>query len=184
MLRAPPPCLVDERAVRGIHKSDDAMIDGAWQVGGEIGEFVMLAEFRNLRRGSGRGHGLRESGAGWAWVGNEDPDEIIALFAGITAGVDAVDFQILIGDERRNQLALAGVSVESPPVVGAFDLLAVELSIGKRHTAMRAGVAEGKGLALSVASNNQRLFEQHSLCYCELSATELTGRQRAVPETE
>jgi len=49
---------------------------------------------------------------------------------------------------------------------------------------MRAGVAQGKSLALSVASDNQRLFEQHSLCYCELSATEPTGRQRAVPETE
>src|SRR5229473_1561991 len=175
---------MDEGTVRGIHQSDDAMIDGAGQVGGEIGKLVMLAEFRNLRGGSGRGCGLRESRTSRAWVGNEDPDEIIALFAGIAAGVDAVDLQSLIGDERRNQLALAGVGVEPPPVVGAFDLLAVELSIGKRHTAMRAGVAEGKGLALSVASNNQRLFEQHSLCYCELSATELTGRQRAVPETE
>src|SRR5260370_23356659 len=117
MLRAPPPRLVDERAVRGIHQSDDAMIDGARQVGGEIGEFVMLAEFRNLRRGSRRGRGLRESGAGWAWVGNEDPDEIIALFAGITARVDAIELQSLIGDERRDQLALAGVGAESPPVV-------------------------------------------------------------------
>src|SRR6266849_4539051 len=182
MLRAPPPCLVDERAVRGIHTSDDAMIDGAWQVGGEIGEFVMLAEFRNLRRGSGRGRGLRESGARWAWVGNEDPDEVIALFAGIAAGVDAVDLQRLIGDERRDQLALARVGVKSPPVVGTFDLLAVELSIGKRHPAMRAGVAQGERLALSVASDNQRLFEQRGLG--EMSATELTSRQRTVPETE
>src|SRR6266478_1235538 len=151
MLRAPPPRLVDEGAVRGIHQSDDAMVDGARQVGGEISEFVMLAELWNLRCGSGRRCGLRESGAGRAWVRNEDPDEIVALFAGIAAGVDAVDFQSLLGDKRRDQLALAGVGVESPAVVGAFDLFAVELSTGKRHPAMRAGVAQGKGLALSIA---------------------------------
>jgi hypothetical protein len=48
-------------------------------------------------------------------------------------------------------------------MVGAFDLLAVELSAGKRHAAMRAGVAQGKGLAMLVASDDERLFEQHRL---------------------
>src|SRR6266446_3544417 len=110
---------MDEGAVRGMHQADDAVVDGAGQVGGEIGEFVVLAEFRNLRGGSGSGCGLRESSAGWAKVGNEDPDEIVALFAGIAAGVDAVDFQSLLGDKRRDQLALAGVGIESPAVVGA-----------------------------------------------------------------
>src|SRR3981189_786039 len=160
MLRAPPPRLMDEGAVRGIHQADDSVIDGAGQVGGEIREFVVLAEFRNLGGGSGRGRGFRESGAGWAGIGNEDPDEVVALFAGIAAGVDAVDLQRLLGDERRDQLALAGMGVESPAVVGTFDLLAVEVSEGKRHAAMRAGVAQGKGLAWLVASNYQWLFEQ------------------------
>ena len=50
-LRAPPPGLVDEGAVGGIHEADDAVVDGAGQVGGEVGEFVVLAEFRNLGRG-------------------------------------------------------------------------------------------------------------------------------------
>src|ERR1019366_9831938 len=147
-LRAPPPRLVNEGAVCGIHQADDAVVDGARQVGSEIGEFVMLAEFRNLGGGSRSGRGLRESGAGWAGIGDEDPEEVVALFAEITAGVDAVDFQSLIGDERRDQLALAGMGVESPAVVRAFDLLAVELPAGKRHAAMRAGVAQGKSLAL------------------------------------
>src|SRR6266404_2357390 len=138
---------MDEWTVRGIHQADDAVVDGAGQIGGEIGEFVMLAEFWNLGGGRGRERGLRESGAGWAGIGNEDPDEIVALFAGIAASVDAVDFKSLLGDERRDQFALAGVGVESPAVVGAFDLLAVEVSAGKRHAAMRAGVAQGKGLA-------------------------------------
>src|SRR5438445_550526 len=158
MLRAPPPRLMDEGAVCGIHQADDAMIDGARQVGGEIGEFVVLAEFRNLGGGGRSGRGLGKSRAGWAGIGNEDPDEIVALFAGIAAGVDAVDLQRLLGDERGDQLALAGVGVESPAVVGTFDLLAVEVSAGKRHAAVRAGVARSEGLALLVASNYQWLF--------------------------
>src|ERR1700730_8883456 len=105
MLRAPPPCLVDERTVCGIHQADDAVVDGAGEIGGEIGEFVMLAEFWNLGGWSGRGRGLRESGAGWAGIGNEDPDEVVAFLAGIATGVDTVDFQRLLGDERRDQLA-------------------------------------------------------------------------------
>src|SRR6266436_3785886 len=182
MLRAPPPRLMDEGAVRGIHQADDAVVDGARQIGGEICEFVVLAEFRNLRRGGGRGFVLRESGAGWAGIRNEHPDEVVPFFAGIAAGVDAVDFQSLIGDERRDQLALAGVGVESPAVVGAFDLLSVEVSAGKRHAAMRAGVAQSEGLAWSVASHYQWLFEQHRLG--ELSAAKLIRRKRAVPEAE
>src|ERR1700681_4260015 len=155
MLRAPPPRLMDEGAVRWIHQADDAVIDGAGKVGGEVGEFVVCAEFRNLRRGSRSGRGLRKSGAGRSGIGNEHPDEVVALFAGIAAGVDAVDFQSLLGYERRNQLALAGVGVKSPAVVGTFDLLAVEVSAGKRHPAMRAGVAQSKGLAWLVASHYQ-----------------------------
>jgi hypothetical protein len=41
--------------------------------------------------------------------------------------------------------------------------LAVEVSAGKRHAAMRAGVAQSEGLAWSVASDYQWLFEQHRL---------------------
>src|ERR1700675_609386 len=130
------------------------MVDGARQVGGEVGEFVVCAEFRNLGGGSGSGCGLGKSRAGCAGFGNEDPDEVVELFAGIASGVDAVDLQSLLGDERRDQLALAGVGVESPAVVGAFDLLAVEVSAGKRHAAVRAGVAQSEGLAWSVASDN------------------------------
>src|ERR1039458_6777591 len=67
-------------------------------------------------------------------------------------------------------------------MVGAFDLLAVELSAGKRHAAVRAGVAQGKGFSLLVAPNCQGLFQQHS--FGELSAGKLIGRKGAVPETE
>src|SRR5258708_32858897 len=113
---------MDEGTMRGIHQADDAVVDGARQVGGEIGEFVMVAEFRNLGGRSGRGRGLRESSAGWAGIRNEDPNEVVALFAGIAAGVDAIDFQSLLGDERRDQLALTGAGVKSPAGVRPFDL--------------------------------------------------------------
>jgi hypothetical protein len=69
-----------------------------------------------------------ESGAGWPRIGNVDPDKIVALFAGITAGVDAINFQILFRDKRRDEFALAGVSVELPAMIRALDLLAVEAS--------------------------------------------------------
>ncbi len=66
----------------------------------------------------------------------------------IAARVNAIHFQFLIGGERRDQLALAAVCVESPSVITALDLLAVEVSAGKRHAAMGAGVAQGERFAL------------------------------------
>jgi hypothetical protein len=58
VLRAPPPGLMNERAVRGIHEADDAVVDAAGQVGGEVGELVVLAEFWNLGAGVGAGAAL------------------------------------------------------------------------------------------------------------------------------
>ena len=86
----------------------------------------MLAELFDLRGGVGSFGGRGESGAGRAWIGDEDPDETVLLFAGIAAGVDAINFQILIGGERRDQLALAVVHVELPAVVSAFEIFSVE----------------------------------------------------------
>ena len=47
---------------------------------------------------------------------------------------------------------------------------------------MRAGVAQGEGLALGVASDDQRLLQQH--CLGKLAVTELIRRKRAIPEAE
>jgi 5-formyltetrahydrofolate cyclo-ligase len=47
---------------------------------------------------------------------------------------------------------------------------------------MRTGVAHGKGLALPVASDYQRLLKQRR--FRQLSAVELTSRKRAIPEPE
>ena len=42
VLRAPPPCLMDERAVRGIHEADDAVIDADRHFGLQVGELVFV----------------------------------------------------------------------------------------------------------------------------------------------
>ena len=102
------------------------------------------------------------------------------LFAGIAAGIDAVNLQLLVRGERRNELALAGMSVESPAVIAAFHLLAVKVAVGKRHAAMRTGVMQRKRAALAIASDGQRGLEQHG--FLQLAAANLLAGQGAIPE--
>ena len=83
---------------------------------------------------------VRGGAAGRRWFGDEDPDEVVMLFTGIAAGIDAINLQLVIRGERRNELALAGVSVKPPAVIAAFHLLAVKVSLGKRHAAVRTSI--------------------------------------------
>src|SRR5439155_10021077 len=96
----------------------------------------------------------------WRKFGDEHPHVVIVLLACKAAGVDAINLQRLIGGERRNELALAGVSVECPPVIAAFELLAVKPAIGKRHTAMWTSVAKGERMPLAIPAENQWYFKQ------------------------
>ena len=57
--------------------------------------------------------------------------------------------------------ALAGVRVELPAVIGAFDGRAVEAPKRKRKRTVRADVAQRKRLSGGVAPQHQRNFEQH-----------------------
>jgi hypothetical protein len=102
------------------------------------------------------------------------------LFTSVTAGVDAIDFQILISGERWDQLALAVVNVELPAVVSAFKVLAVEASAVEGHAAVRAGVAQGERLSEAVASNDEGDFEQRR--FVKLIAMDAIGGQGAIPE--
>ena len=72
----------------------------------------------------------------------------------ITAGVDAIDFQVLIGGERGDELALAVVDIELPAVVSALEILSVEAAAVERHAAMRAGIAQGERLSEAVAADD------------------------------
>ena len=87
---------------------------------------VFVAECRHA--GSGSGGSSRWVNPAPAGTGfrNEDPYESIVLFAGVAPGIDAIDLQLLICRQRRDQLALAGVRLELPSVITAFDLLSVE----------------------------------------------------------
>src|SRR6476660_7266589 len=95
----PPPRLVNEWTVCGVHHADDSMIDAAWQVGGQVCGFVFLGKAWHAR---GRRRGVfaaSEACASRAGIGNEYPYECVALFAGKAAGINAFYFQILIGRE-------------------------------------------------------------------------------------
>ena len=61
-------------------------------------------------------------------------------------------------------------------------MFAIETSAMEWHAAMGAGVAQCEGLALIIAPNDERLLEQHG--FRKFPATQLIGRQRAIPETE
>ena len=83
---------MNERPVRGIHQADDSVIDGAGQIGGEVGDFVLLTEGGDARRRHGRIVSFGESGSRRRGVGDENPDETVLFFAGIAASVDAIYF--------------------------------------------------------------------------------------------
>ena len=76
--------------------------------------------------------------------------------------------------------ALAGVRVELPAVVGAFDRGAVEAAKRKRKGAVRADIAQRERLSGSVAPDYQRNFEQHGAL--KPVREQLVAAQRGVPE--
>jgi len=160
VLAAPPPGLVNEGAVRGVHQADDAVVDADGHFGLQVGRSVFIGDLFDLRRFVWGLGGLRESCAGRGWIGNEDPDETVLLFAGIAAGVDAIDFEILIGGEGGDELALAVVDVELPAVISALEIFAVEVAAVEWHAAMRTGVTKSKGATVAIAAEHERNFEQ------------------------
>ena len=172
---------MNERAVRGIHQADDAVIDADRHFRGEIGEFVFIRKLLNLWSGVGRFRAPRKSCALRSGIRDEGPDKTVALFAGVTASVDAIDFQILIRGERRDGLALAVVNVKLPAVVGALEIFAIEFAAVQRHAAMWTGIAHDEGAAFAVSANDQRKLQQHR--FVQLISVHMIGGQRAIPET-
>ncbi len=135
-------------------------------VGGKVGQVVFITELGHLRhRKSGLGCFGEARSCGFG-LRNEHPDVPIALLAGVAPGVDAVNFEVLIGRQRRNHLTLSGMGVEPPAVVAALHLRAVELPAGKRHAPVRAGVMQDKRNALGVPAQNQRRLKQRGFLQC------------------
>ena len=75
---------------------------------------------------------------------------------------------------------LAGVGVKLPAVITALQVLTVKASARERHTAVRAGIAQGKRLSLAIAADHQRRFEQHG--FVQTIAGHLSAGQGATPE--
>src|SRR6266851_1519842 len=90
-----------------------------------------------------------------------DPDKSVLLFAGITAGIDAIHSQFLIRGKRGNELALSIVNVKPPPVVRTLEFLPVESATVERHAAVGTGVAQRKGMPGTIAADDERNFKQH-----------------------
>ena len=80
-----------------VHEPDDAVVNADRHFGLQVGEFVFAGKFFDLRARVGRfERGQRNPALGGPRIRNEDPDEVVLLLAGIAAGIDAIDFQILI----------------------------------------------------------------------------------------
>ncbi len=72
------------------------------------------------------------------------------------------------------------MGVESPTMIGAFDVLSIELAAVQRHATVGTGVAQREGVACTVASDNERNLEQHG--FVELVAVDAVGGQGPIPE--
>jgi hypothetical protein len=65
-------------------------------------------------------------------------------------------------------------------MVGAFEVLSVELAGVEGHAAVGTGVSQRKGMAYTIASDNEWNLKQHG--FVELIAMDTVGGQRAIPE--
>src|SRR5271166_2275290 len=156
-LFAPPPGLVDEGSVGRVHEADDAVVDVAGQVGGEMRTAGTGAELGDFgRRGL-----LAGTGASGAGLGDVDPGVSVTLFAGKSGGIDLRGIECVAGGERGDLLALAAGGLEGPSVVFAGELMPVEPSAGKRDAAVRATVAHGEELAVLFSPQHERNAQEH-----------------------
>ena len=65
-------------------------------------------------------------------------------------------------------------------MVGAFDILSIELAAVQRHAAVGTSVPQGEGMACAVASYDERNLKQHRLV--ELVTVDSICRQGPIPE--
>ena len=97
-LLAPPPGLVNKRTMSRVHQADDAVIDVAGQVGGEM----RAAEARSELGDFGRRRLLAGTDASGAGLRDVDPGVSVALFAGEGRGVNLGGFERVSWCQRGN----------------------------------------------------------------------------------
>lgn len=99
---APPPCLMNKWSVRGVHQPNDAMVNTDGHCGLQVCEVVLTGKLLKFRRWIGSFDGRSESSTERRRIWNVHPDKIVLLFAGVATRINPIDFQFLIGRERRN----------------------------------------------------------------------------------
>ena len=97
--RAPPPGLVHEGAVRGVHEADDAVVDVAGEIGGEVRGAEVLGEFWEGRGWVGVGRHCLGGDAAGAGCGDVDPGVAVALGDGEGVGEDLCGLEGVVGGE-------------------------------------------------------------------------------------
>src|SRR5579875_1401918 len=102
-------------------------------------------------------------------IRDEDPDVSILVLAGKLRSEDAIYFKLVASYPGRNFAALPAMHVKAPAVIRAFQQVAFQAAAGKRHAAMRAGVAHCERFTLCVAPNRKRFAQQHRLAHSALS---------------
>src|SRR6185312_11325126 len=171
---APPPRLMHKRPVRGIHQPNDAVVDVARQIGGEMRSAKSGRELWHLRNS-------RQFSVDTARtrLRDKDPGIPVALLAGIRPGEDLRRIQRILAGQRGNLHALAAAGLKLPAMILAGHALAVEPSGRERNAAMRAQIAHGEDFSVFAAAQQQRYSQQQRRA--PLAAAQIVDARCRVP---
>src|SRR5512146_319018 len=107
---APPPRLVHKRPMRRVHQADNAVVHTARQLGLQVFEPIVRAE-------SWQARGFGRFLISVVRIGYKDPEIAVLLFALEASGKNSINFELVTGRQRRDELALPCLSFENPPVI-------------------------------------------------------------------
>src|SRR4029077_9710798 len=110
------------------------MIDMRRQLAPEPCYFVPRAEFRKFRR---RYYRLRQPRPRRIHV---HPHVAVSFLTGKTARADPLHPKLVVACQRWNLHAAPAARIELPAVITALHVFSIEVPIGKRDAAVRAGI--------------------------------------------
>ncbi len=160
-----------------MHQADDAVINVAGEIGGEMRGAKVSGELWQL---GNRRKRLADATFARGWHVN--PGVAIAVLARQGARVDPGRIERVGAGERGDLGALAGAGLEAPAVVFALHGFAIEPAGGERNAAMRAEIAHGEDGAVVLAAEQERDAEEQS--GPGLTTSERRGTQTRVPVAE
>src|SRR6184192_1574394 len=92
-----------------------------------------------------------------ARFGHKNPYISVPFLARIVRSVDLFWLYLGVRSERRDLCTRAGVHIELPSVVAAFEVLTLNPAAGKGNSAVWTDVLHGESMAVSIASKHQWL---------------------------